>query len=458
MLEALTLIALLAAPPSDASPNVVMILADDQSYRDFGFMGNDLVHTPNLDRLAARSAIYPNGYVPMSVCRPSLATILTGLYPHQHGVHFNHPPPGLKTMRSMSAADYRAARRKAEHLVGDRPTIPRLLAEAGYVSFQAGKHWEGDFRNAGFTHGMTTALPAPKEDWTLGTRPQTNGQLVAHGNGDLGLAIGRRTMEPIADFVDEYAGRQPFLVWYAPFLPHTPFDAGPEFHQPYESKDVPRHLLPYYAEIARFDASVGTLMQIIDAKSLTDETIFVFICDNGFQPDQRHEARADDRSKWSVDEDGLRTPILIASPRDVEPHAHNELVQAVDLLPTVLDAVGQTQRIPDDLPGISLWQSAVGNESLPDRAAFGAIYPNDAKRLGAPEDRVRARWVRDGDWKLVVPGTSQPLEPALYNVVNDPDEEQNLVDDTTYASQRASLHQRLADWWTPHDSPERSLP
>ena len=62
-----------------ASPNIVLIISDDQSYRDFGFMGNDLVHTPHLDQLAAQSARYPNAYVPMSVCRPSLATLLTGL-------------------------------------------------------------------------------------------------------------------------------------------------------------------------------------------------------------------------------------------------------------------------------------------------------------------------------------------------------------------------------------------
>ena len=90
---------LLAAP----RPNVVLIVSDDQSYRDFGFMGNDRVHTPHLDRLASQSARYPNGYVSMSVCRPSLATLLTGLYPHQHGIHFNHPPPGLKAMRSLTA-------------------------------------------------------------------------------------------------------------------------------------------------------------------------------------------------------------------------------------------------------------------------------------------------------------------------------------------------------------------
>ena len=76
-------------------PNMVLIISDDQTYTDFGFMGNADVQTPHLDRLAQQSARYVNGYVPSSVCRPSLATLLTGLYPHQHGVHFNHPPPGF---------------------------------------------------------------------------------------------------------------------------------------------------------------------------------------------------------------------------------------------------------------------------------------------------------------------------------------------------------------------------
>ena len=106
-------------------PNFVLILADDQSYRDFGFMGNNLVHTPNLDRLAKQSARYPNGYVSMSVCRPALATFLTGLYPHQSGIHFNHPPPGLSTMRNMTAKQYRKTRASSDHLIRDIPTLPR---------------------------------------------------------------------------------------------------------------------------------------------------------------------------------------------------------------------------------------------------------------------------------------------------------------------------------------------
>lgn len=100
----------MGSTPNAERPNIVMILADDQSYRDFGFMGNDLIHTPNLDNLAKASARYPNGYVPMSVCRPSLATLLTGLYPHQHGIHFNHPPPGLGAMMKMTGKQYRQTR------------------------------------------------------------------------------------------------------------------------------------------------------------------------------------------------------------------------------------------------------------------------------------------------------------------------------------------------------------
>ncbi len=213
---ALFVILLFAAFPLCAAdrPNVVMILADDQAYRDFGFMGNDLVHTPNIDRLAAESARYPNGYVPMSVCRPSLATLLTGLYPHQHGIHFNHPPPGLSVMRkTMTAAQYEQTRATTNRLIENVPTLPRILAEHGYACLQTGKHWEGSFRTAGFTHGMTLGRPASQLGAVTGTRLQSNDDWVAHGNGDAGLTIGRETMQPIYDFVDEQAPRKPFFVW-----------------------------------------------------------------------------------------------------------------------------------------------------------------------------------------------------------------------------------------------------
>ena len=80
-----------AAPAAD-TPNVVMIISDDQAWGDFGFMGHPVIQTPHLDRLASQSLVFTRGYVPSSLCRPSLATLATGLYPHQHRITSNDPP------------------------------------------------------------------------------------------------------------------------------------------------------------------------------------------------------------------------------------------------------------------------------------------------------------------------------------------------------------------------------
>ena len=125
-----------AEPP----PNIVYIISDDQTWTDFGFMGNRRVATPHLDALAARSARFVNGYVPSSVCRPSLATLLTGLYPHQHGLHFNHGPPGnAGYIRMTSRQQYQQTRSREFALIRQLDTLPGLLGrKRGYRSLQTG--------------------------------------------------------------------------------------------------------------------------------------------------------------------------------------------------------------------------------------------------------------------------------------------------------------------------------
>ena len=76
-------------------PNIVMIISDDQAWNDYGFMGHEKIKTPNLDKLAAESAVFKRGYVPTSLCRPSLMTMITGLYPHQNMITGNDPPKGM---------------------------------------------------------------------------------------------------------------------------------------------------------------------------------------------------------------------------------------------------------------------------------------------------------------------------------------------------------------------------
>ena len=194
---------------SASSPNILYILGDDQAWTDFGFMGNERVHTPHLDALAKKSAVFVNGYVPTSVCRPSLASLLTGLYPHQHGIHFNHGPPGNAGYNRMkSRQEYKEVREKEFVLIQKVETLPRLLAKRGYRSLQTGKFWEGHWRNAGFSEGMTTFEPPPENQHFGGVRRLANGERVAHGNGDFGLQIGRVTMEPIYSFIEDLLVRQ----------------------------------------------------------------------------------------------------------------------------------------------------------------------------------------------------------------------------------------------------------
>ncbi len=429
-----------------ARPNVVMILADDQSYRDFGFMGNDDVQTPHLDKLASQSARFPNGYVPMSVCRPSLATLLTGLYPHQHGIHFNHPPPGLSAMRKLTADEYHATRSTTDYLIRNVPTLPRILTKHGYACLQTGKHWEGNYRTAGFTHGMTFGRPASRLSQITGTREQDNGDWVAHGNGDSGLTIGRETMQPIYDFIDDHAGKQPFFVWYAPFLPHVPFDAPERFRKLFDGKDIPDYLLPYYTEIARFDETVGQLLDHLEHQLLLKNTIIVLASDNGFRPHRERPERYNKRSKLSQYEDGLRTPILIRWDNHVEPAEHPQLCHTIDLMPTILAALDLPNEITPRMRGLNLLSAAHVTD---DRPVFGAIYPNDATVLGKPSQHVRGRWVRHGNFKLIVPGQAKsPLPLTLFDLSQDSMEQLNLANHKKYVNRVAQLQRLVHQWWT----------
>ena len=87
-----------AAPASGAPPNIVFIISDDHGWQDYGFMGHPQIKTPNLDVLAAQSLLFTRGYVPTALCSPSLASIITGRYPHEHRITYNDPPapPGGK--------------------------------------------------------------------------------------------------------------------------------------------------------------------------------------------------------------------------------------------------------------------------------------------------------------------------------------------------------------------------
>jgi arylsulfatase A-like enzyme len=170
-------------------PNIVFILSDDQAWTDYGFMGHDVIKTPNLDKLAAEGITFKRGYVAAPICRPSLASIVTGVSPTIHGITANDPG-GDRKNRAQDNKPFTDAFHKL-------PSFVKLLSSNGYLTHQSGKWWEGSHQDGGFTHGMTHA------------DPERGGR-----HGDVGLAIGRKGLKPVTDFIDmAVTEKKPFFLW-----------------------------------------------------------------------------------------------------------------------------------------------------------------------------------------------------------------------------------------------------
>ena len=413
-----TVFCLATSPLLAAPPNVVLIVSDDQAWTDYGFMGHPHIQTPRLDRLARESLVFRRGYVTSSLCCPSLASLITGKYPHQHKITSNDPPGGSKDKDKFAAG-----REAMSRFMDAQPTLPRLLTKAGYLTLQTGKWWQGDFTRGGFTHGMT------------------KGQR----HGDEGLDIGRKTMQPIYDFIAEARtqGREkPFFIWYAPMLPHTPHNPPERLFEKYKSLTPSQHIARYWAMCEFFDETCGQLLDHLEQQKLADNTIVIYVTDNGWiqDPDKPQYAP---KSKQSQYDGGLRTPILIRWPGRVNPQVIDTPISSLDILPTVLDMVGVVR--PDGLSGINLLDQAAVQKR---KAIFGECFTHDSQDLENPAASLRWRWMIRGELKLILPASQNEPNGAieLFDLKADPQETRNLA--ANHADHVGLLRQELDAWWS----------
>lgn len=386
-------------------PNIVFIISDDHGANDYGFFGYRHLKTPNLDKLASQSLVYRNGMVTSSLCCPSLASMLTGLYPHQNKITSNDPPAKAKGREWYS--------QQMQKLT----TLTRLLQRLGYLSLQTGKWWHGDFSTGGFTHGMTK-----------------KGR-----HGDDGLDIGRKTMAPIFEFIQEAKQQQkPFFVWYAPMLPHTPHNPPERWLAQFKDKCPSLATAKYWANIAWFDETCGQLLDHLDQQGLRDNTIVVYLADNGWEQDPITGAVA--RSKRTQYDLGHRTPILIRWPGRAAPGMSATRVSSIDLAPTILKAVGLP--VPQEMTGVDLLDpKAVAARKY----VFGETFSHDAVDLEDPASSLQYRWVTDGPWRLIVGVGKNAGSVELYQVENDPRE---LKDLAAQEPQRVrEMAAALDAWW-----------
>jgi uncharacterized sulfatase len=396
------------AAGADAPPNVVILLSDDQAWTDYGFMDHPRIKTPHLDKLASQSVVFTRGYVPSSLCRPSLMSLITGLYPHQHLVTGNDPPKGMD--RNLLLKHIRRL-----------PTLPKLLAEKGYVSFQSGKWWEGNFAEGGFTAGMTHG------DVSRGGR-----------HGDEGLKIGRQGLGPIMDFLDAHPGK-PFFLWYAPMLPHSPHNPPERLLAKYRDQTDSIHVARYWAMCEWWDETCGELLERLADRGLAENTLVIYVTDNGWIQSEDKPQYAP-RSKRSPYEGGIRTPIMLRWPAKLQPRRDDRtLVSSLDLAPTILAACGLAATKP--MPGIDLVEVAAGKATERDTLQ-GEIFEHDIPDIDRAEPGLLFRWVISGDWKLIQSADGSKRE--LYNLTADPHEQNDVAGAEAKRLERLSA--KLTPW------------
>ena len=326
------------APPPAKRPNVLVILADDAGYGDFGFQGADDLETPHLDRLAAAGTIFTQAYVSASVCSPSRAGLLTGRYQQRFGHECNLEPSPLAFDTS-------------------QVTLAEALGAEGYGTAIFGKWHLGSLdhqhplRNGfdhfyGFISGGRSYFPLPaaergksESSLQLNHTPQV---LEGYLTDDLG--------EKAADYITERAAeKQPFFAYLAFNAPHTPMQATEA-----DIARFPDHPRPVYAAMVyAMDRAVGKVMQALQESGSYDDTLIFFLSDNGGA--HNNDSSVGQLKGWKGNqyEGGIRVPFVVSWPGHVPRGAtHLGMVSSLDIFATALEAAGMDR--PTGLDGVSL--------------------------------------------------------------------------------------------------------
>lgn len=362
LLAALLLAPLAALPAADASakkPNVLFIISDDQGFGDFGFNGNKLVRTPNLDRLAAESAVYLN-FVVAAACSPSRAAFFTGRDHLLTGV-WGVPP----------RANLRA----------DETRMPAFFKASGYHTMHVGKL---DCAKKGQSNPSLFGW----EDWLGGGGYEHRDPMIFQPGNN------RRGKGWTADIWTDYTLKfirehrnQPWFASVAFIIPHLPWVCDEKYSAPFIAQGCSANLAACYGSIAHLDECIGRLLDGLRETGQDQRTIVVFVSDNGpTSPEAKHSdadgnVPGEDWPKRNVArlrghkamvwENGDRVPLLVRWPGQIAPGERKQFGGAEDILPTLLDLSGIK---PDILPhqpfsGVSL------RPSLND-AAVTVDHPN----------------------------------------------------------------------------------
>ncbi|WP_194777539.1 sulfatase family protein [Pararhodonellum marinum] len=402
------------------APNILVFVADDAGWRDFGCYGNDAIQTPNVDALATGGLKMQSAFLTTPQCSPSRTSILAGEFAHTLRTEDLHTP-----------------------LPAGKAIVPTYLKKQGYFSGMLMKNHLG---------------PDGLKQFDFYDASRDESQLPE-----------------LKEFLDRSA-EKPFFLWYAFGDPHRAYFEGaftppndPERVKvpPYlaDTETTRKDLAMYYDEISRMDKNIGEAIAELKRRNLYQNTLIIFISDNGMPFT---------RAKGTLYDEGIRTPLIFHWPQKLQAGVSDELVSVLHLAPTILDLAGAT--IPKSMYGKSLKGLLEGKEFEGDRYVFSERnwhdcdehmrsvrtnkykliknayiewpYGTAADLAGSPSHQELLRLKKEG--KLSFPQSLVFDVPRpvieLYDVENDPFELDNLAYDVSYRNVVQELHQVLVEW------------
>jgi arylsulfatase A-like enzyme len=400
-----------------AKPNLIVILTDDQGYRDVGFNGCTDIPTPHIDSIAENGIRFTNGYVSYPVCGPSRAGLLTGRYQGRFGFTTNPtidpevPEAGIPL---------------------EEKNIAEVLSQSGYRSMILGKWHMGSHPvhhplNRGFDEfygylsGGHNYFPSEytlndlsevkkKWDWYR-TKLIRNHQRVVEKSDYLTDALSR---EAVAFVKRQARSGQPFFLYLAYNAPHTPMQATEKYLQRFTHiKDKRRQT--YAAMVSAVDDGVGQLMQTLESNGLVEDTIVIFLSDNGGATNNASNNLPLRGNKGSMWEGGVRVPFAMQwkghLPEGID---YDHPVISLDILPTIAELAGAPANPDKPWDGVNLIPYLTGKDmGVPHSSLFWRSLQHGDQSI------------RQGDLKLVRESKSMK-SPQIFNLRKDVTETKDL--------------------------------
>ena len=437
--------------PADQKPNIIFILIDDMGWADLSSFGNTDAQTPNIDRLAAEGIRFEQFYVNSPICSPSRVALSTGTYPQRWNI----------TSYLSNRKDNRE-RGMAQWLDPAAPMLARSLHEAGYATGHFGKWHMGGQRDVteappitdyGFDESLTNfegmgakLLPLTKdetgevgriwEDAEVLGKPFTWMQRSEITTGFINAAI------EFMEKADE--AQQPFYVNVWPDDVHSPY--WPPYEEYGVAKEKGKRGL-YLAVLEAMDQQFGKLFEYVRShERLRDNTLIVFCSDNG--PEQGAGRAGELKGyKTHLYEGGIRSSLIVWGPGFISENAGGtqnaaSVFSGVDLKPSLLAFTGTPAPPTTITDGENVIKTMLGESDSSRTSPVFYSRPPDRKSFYGFENLPDLA-VREGDWKLLCDYDGG--RPELYNIVNDPGEQRNLVEE--YAERAEIMTQDVTTWY-----------